>query len=141
LTSAKTALKELRFGREKMIEYWTYIEKFGVPVLAFLGVVLWGSLFFYLQDCKVLKLMETEIKNKNSLIHFNKPTFIFVGISDIFYSFKNISSIEKSYFTHKKFQEQISVIKSYRKIYSYAFPIIILIVTIGILINEIIIDK
>lgn len=119
---------------------WPFVENVGVPILAFIGVLTFGSFMFYLNDIKNLRLMEKQLKLNGTLRNYRYQTLPIIGLREIFYAFKSLSSIELTYLRNKKFQEQVYTVRAYRQYYKVAIPTILALATIGIAINEMVID-
>jgi hypothetical protein len=136
------ALAKIEIKMSSLEVFWNnYIENIGVPILAIIGGLSFFSLNFYVRDIKNLRLMDEYIKKNKNLKGFKYRSFPFVGLEDIFYSFKKKKKFPSLNFEIKKFNDQIQVIRDYRKYYMYAFPIVITLAAVGISINELVIDK
>ena len=120
---------------------WYYVENLGVPILAIFGLLTYGSFMFYLIDLKNLRRMENQLSSQGSLTNFKYHHFTFIGLNEIFNAFRRISAIESAYLEDTKIKRQVAIVRGYRKFYKIAIPTIIGLATIGITINELIIDK
>ena len=117
-------------------EIWPYVEKIGVPILAFITGVSFFSLNSYWRTCANLRQLEKYIVANKSVKGYSKKSLPSVGLFDIIYSFKPISKFQAEFLDYKIFQELLNTIITFRKFYKIAFPIIIILAIIGITINE-----
>ncbi len=124
-----------------LFKIWPYIEKFGPPFLAFIALITWLSLNFYLIECKNLLLLERYINNHGSTRGFYRRPFPVTGLVTLIYAFKPTSTFDKNLLKYKRFREQLENIQKFRKAYKLIFPILIILALVGITINELVIDK
>jgi len=122
-----------------LFEIWPYVEKIGIPLLMVPFGFAFLSLNLYFRDCKILYLMERDIKFHGTLIGKNYSAMQIIGLDAIYYGFKSLS-YSQEYLKYRRFKSQIETIRGYRKLYAILFPTIIIISTIGVLINEWIIE-
>lgn len=126
---------------ETLNEIWPFVETYGIPILAVLGGLGFFSLNFHFIDCYNLSLMEDYINKHQSLKGFKEQKFPLIGIFAVFYSFKNLSKLDPELLKIRVFKEKVQSIKGQRKTYAYFFPILLALATVGIALNEIVIDK
>ena len=123
-----------------LFEIWPNVEKIGIPLLLIpFGLAIF-SLNIYFRECKILYLMERDIKFHDSLTGKSYSSIQITDFNAIYFGFKNLSSYSSMFLRHQRFKSQIETVKGYRKMYSFIFPIIIILGTIGVMINELIID-
>ncbi len=123
---------------EFLKEYWYIVENVGVPILAFVGGISFFSLNFYAVECMELSEMKTLLKRNGNLKNYKAKGYLgglFNPIS-IFYIFTFLPNADSPFYENEKFNEQVRTIKSFRKYYSIVFPIVIILTTIGIALNE-----
>ena len=120
---------------------WELVVNFGPPIIAVLVGLLAFSSIFYALECKNLSEMEKELKSKGNLNAFEYAGISFVDPFLLFYIFKFIPNPSSNFFIDPKFEAQVKSIKSYRKFYKIAIPIIVIITAIGIMLNALIADK
>lgn len=100
-----------------------------------------GSLNFYWRTISETRRLEKHIIRKNSTKGFKSKTLPFVGPIDIVFGFLPISKFDKRLSEYKLGIEHIDSIKIFRQYYRILFPLILGLATIGISINELVIDK
>ncbi len=123
---------------EFLKDYWYIVENVGVPILAFIGGISFFSLNFYAIECMELSEMKTLLKRNGNLKNYKSKGYLsglFNPIS-IFYIFTFLPDTDSPFYENKKFNEQARTIKAFRKYYKIVFPIVIILATIGIALNE-----
>lgn len=126
---------------ELLKSIWPIVEQYGVPVLAAAILLTWVSLGLYLRECHQLRQMEKLLKKGLPLQGNIKNSYEPSGLPDLFYAFKNFSTINPEFLAHPVFARQIENINYFRTFYRLMIPAILIIGSLGILINEFIIDK
>lgn len=124
-----------------LFEIWPWVEKIGIPILAGVAILTFGSLNFYWRTISELKRLEKYIIQKQTTKGFKSKTLPLVGPLDIIFGFLPISKFDKRLSEYQIGLEHINSIKMFRKNYRILFPLVIGLATIGITINELIIDK
>ncbi len=84
--------------------------------------------------------MEEHIRKQGNLRGFQVQSFPAVGFTEIFFAFQKYPSIDKRFLTIPNFSRQIETIYGYRRFYRIAIPTILIVTTIGIAVNEIVMD-
>ena len=125
--------------KEFLVEIWPYIENIGLPILAIIGGISFFSINFYFQGISELRHMDEYFSKKKTIKGFKSKNIYFIGVFDIIYCFRNLNKLDFDLVKFKRVKAQISYVKMYRNYYKYAFPIIILLIVIGVIINETII--
>lgn len=122
-------------------EIWPWVEKIGIPILAIIGLLTFGSLNSYWRTISELRRLERYIIQNNTAKGFKEKSFPVVGLIDIIFGFFPISKFDNRLTKFKLGVEQIESVKMFRKYYRIMFPLVIGLATVGIFINEILIDK
>lgn len=123
-----------------LFDVWPMVEKVGIPLLLVPFGLAFLSLNTYLSQCKVLYLMERDIKFHGSLIGRKYSSLQVIGVNAIHFGLKSHSNYSDTFLKHRRFKSQIEMIRGYRKMYVVVFPTILIIGTIGMIINEWVID-
>jgi hypothetical protein len=126
---------------ETLLKIWPFIERFGVPIIAIVGGVSFFSINFYFQSIGKLRHLENYYISKSSLKGFKPKNIYFIGFYELKYSFKRLSKLDSNFTKYKSVRDQVSYIRMYCKYYKLVFPIIIILVITGNIINEFIIDS
>ena len=126
---------------EKLTEIWPFVETFGIPILAFFGLLTFVSLNFYWRTISDLRRLENYIDKKGTVKGFLRKSFPIVSPLDIVFGFMPLSRFSENLTKFSIGREYLDTVRIFRKYYRVLFPTIIGIAAIGIAINERNIDK
>jgi hypothetical protein len=113
--------------KRKMKEFWIEYRGIVFPVVFFSFGILWLTLNFYIWECYKMSEYKSQI-DESGKITSSRIEFPFLNPLMVFYLFTFIPSIKAhpEYYKFKTFEDQIQIIKSFRKFYGVVFPIYIL---------------